>query len=399
MDHDFSNARYRRRGGTTTTSTGSWDWKRYYSNGNLRDKGDWTWNLVTGYHKSEMWDYPTKDFKKISATGGIVNTPMRSVIEYASLPAYAVQEHAVYADDNGWTNGRGVFGVQCPSHTLTIPQSYIDKAITSAFANVTITESDTLLWLGEMRESIEMFHSIGQSLLKLCRLTAAQRKAWFKGKLTVKEAQSLTLQLQYGIMPLEQQLEAWQEGLLKTLPAGRKTVRGYATYSATKDYETISPEQNWRIRHKVHEVLEANIRAGVLFDVQPPDQPEIAFFEPRAVLTTAYALARLSFVIDWFVNVGPTIAAWSPTVGTNILSSWVTIEETRTIWCTDVHEGVIDGTERSQQLSGSGTGYRQWVIKNRYPISTADRPILPSIVIDLNVSKVLSLILLLAKAK
>ena len=398
MDLDLTKMRYRTKGSSATRSTGHWSWNKFSPKGILLDSGNFSWPIVTAYEKTEMWDVSTPGFKKRSASGQVINSPMKVVHEIAKCPAYAVTEYTPHTSGLYYT-GSGTYGILVPTYKLSVPQRYIDNAITSAFSKVTITESDTLLWLGEMRESIEMFYSMGQSLLKLARLTKKQRDAYFKGKLSVKEAQSLTLQIQYGILPLEQQFQSWCDGLLKTLPPGRKTVRGFGKYEDSTTYDYVNPEQNWEIRSHVEETLEANIRAGVLFDVDPPAFPQAAFVEPRAIFTTAYALARLSFVIDWFINVGPTIAAWSPTVGTNILTAWVAVEEIHTVTCTDKQVGVKNDWEVLQNISGQTTGIRQWIIKTRYPVSLADRPIFPRITLDLNLSKIASLILLFAKAK
>lgn len=398
MNLDLTQMRYRSRGVSSTTATAYWSWAKFDKKGAKLDSGKFTWPVVTSYDKTEMWDVPTPGFKKKSANGEVINSPMKVVHETAKCPAYAVTEYTPHKSGIYYT-GNGVYGINIPMYTLSVPQRYLDAAITSAFSKVTMTESDTLLWLGEMRESIDMFLSMGQSLLKLARLTKKQRDAYLKGKLTVKEAQSLTLQIQYGIVPLEQQFAQWCDGLTKTLPAGRKTVRGFGKYEDQVSYDYANPEQNWEIRSHVEELLTANIRAGVLFDVKPPEYPLVAFVEPRAIVSTAYALARLSFVIDWFINVGPTLAAWSPTVGTNILTAWVAVEEIHTVTCSDRQVAVVNDWEVSQSMSGQTIGIRQWTVKTRYPVTLADRPILPTITLDLNLSKIASLILLFAKAK
>jgi hypothetical protein len=40
-----------------------------------------------------------------------------------------------------------------------------------------------------------------------------------------------------------------------------------------------------------------------------------------------WELTPFSFIIDWFLNVGTTIAAWTPNAGVTQLASWVTVKK------------------------------------------------------------------------
>jgi hypothetical protein len=123
------------------------------------------------------------------------------------------------------------------------------------------------------------------------------------------------------------------------------------------------------------------------------------------LLSTAWELVPYSFVVDWFLNTADFLAAWNPSVDVVPLTSWVTImseiEQTRE----------ITGYERGKVYFSNPT----WVWDSSYGTHTyrvdstpeivkttskeriprPERPLIPSLNIRLNVSKVLDLLALL----
>lgn len=210
----------------------------------------------------------------------------------------------------------------------------------------------------------------------------------------------MTLGILYGLLPLEEAFRQWQEGLTKILPKGRKTFRGFDAYNDNTTYEyQILWNRGKYSNVEVTETLNVNVRAGVLVDIDPPSETFLTILEPRSVISTAWALSRLSFVIDWFVTIGPWLASWSPTVGTKILSSWIVIETRREITAVHTMSGVAPSWATKPHYSGSGTGKVYDYEKRRVPFEPSERPYLPSLNINLNLDKLFALILLFAKAK
>lgn len=184
----------------------------------------------------------------------------------------------------------------------------------------------------------------------------------------------MTLGLLYGLVPLSEAFEQWRKGLLKILPKGRQTFRGFNTHSDSTSYSYEELIHNWKIDIFVTETIESNVRAGVLADIDPPSVSVLALLEPRAIVSTAYVLSRLSFVVDWFINVGNWLCSWSPTVGTNILSSWVVIETEQKITARNKWLPVLNDWEKSQSVSGNGTATVSLKRKLRIPVSPSNRP-------------------------
>lgn len=395
---DLIQMRHRSRGGYSTATDTKWTVTVFDPSGRQTNKyfNPGVTNLAT--YREQMWDVPTPGYKKKSREGQIVNSPMRREIYVSDTPPVVVSSNTVY-NDGGSATVDGIQPLHVPPFSLKTPQLSIDTAVTKAYANITANEQNALLWLGEFRETIDMFHSMGQSLLKLHRSTAKQRKRYIEGKLNVSEAQSLTLMLLYGLLPLSESMEQWRKGLLKHKPVGRNTARGFNTFTEIKTFSYDAGDANFKIQVTGEERLETNIRAGVLYDVEIPPFPLVTAVDVKSVVSTLYALSRLSFVLEWFINVGSTLAAWSPSFGTKELSAWVVVEEKFSIFVDNTWSPKLETHERSQSTTGNSTGSIMWTVKRRIPIDRSDLNVLPRLDINLNLDKIFALMLLFLKAK
>lgn len=395
---DLTKMRHRMRGGFSTAASTAWTVTVFDSTGRQTNKyfNPGVTDSVT--YSEQMWDIPTPGYRKKSREGKIVNSPMRREIRTSNLPPTVVDSRTVY-NDGGSATVKGIQPLHYPDFSLETSQVSIDTAITQAYANITANEQNALLWLGEFRETIDMFHSMGQSLLKLIRSTAKQRKRYLEGKLSVSEAQELTLMLLYGLLPLSSSIEQWQKGLLKHKPAGRNTARGFNTFTDSKTISYDAGDANFKIQVTGTERLETNIRAGVLYDVELPDFPVLTAVDVKSVVSTLYALSRLSFVLEWFINVGSTLTAWSPSLGTRELSAWVVVEEKFNLSFHNTWSPKLEPHEISQTTTGSSSGNVLKVVKRRIPIDRSDLNVLPRLDINLNLDKIFALMLLFLKAK
>lgn len=365
---------------------------------------------VVSRESTFMWDINTPDFKKRQAAGEIVNSPMVKETEVLKSPLVPFSG-SVKAGTTDWVTTDGYFSVSPPAFTLKADDSFFSNlrtnAITDAYANISANEGNTLLWIGEMKETISMLFDIGTAVRVLLDKTKKQRVAWAKGKLSVEEVQGLTLQLLYGILPLEQQIADFMDGLFKTKQANsRQTARGYRVKHNTSSRVTRNISQTLFNNNVsgmydmvIEESVDVTVRAGVLFDVDIDDLPWVSvILDPKAVVSTMYALTRLSFVIDWFINVGGILTAWAPSQGTNILSAWVSVEinhdvAARVIPPVNPPAGKIFIPPVSTDLTRSTT--QKW----REPISRADLPVLPRLDINLDWEKLAAMVLLFAKIK
>lgn len=361
-----------------------------------------------------MYDVVIPQFFKRSQAGEIFNNPMYRIDQTQETPYLSINSKWYSRYDDGWpTYLKGDWANYIPDFTLTEDLSIKDRAITQAYSNISANEGNTLLWLGEAKETVKMLGDIGAALKKLHAATKKARIAWMKGHLSVEGQQQLTLALLYGILPLEQQIADFTEGLFRTKDhQSRHTARGFRVASdSLSDQKVFTREIIGYGSPRFYEVttwnetVEITARAGVLYEIDISDVPFMAMIlDPKSVVSTAYALARLSFVIDWFINVGSTLAAWSPSMGVVERSAWITLEVTRVMagntLVTMTHAGKPD-LKDDEKLSVSGsssfnrTRYEKW----RVPISRADLALLPRLDLNLDLEKIAALVLLFAKIK
>lgn len=359
--------------------------------------------MVTSITRESIYDVVIKDFHRRQAAGEIFNNRMVKTHSVSRTPLTPYSVLATFS--NGSQEWSGTTPYQQPAFKLQPKiEPLVNQALTAAYAGVSANQQNALLWFGELRESISMFKDIGMSLAALVKKTEKQRLKWLKGKLTVKEQQSLTLGLLYGILPLEEQIASFLDGLfnLKTGET-RETSRGFAVRTDTATHDYIHDQQSLNYaRARATETIEVKVRAGVLYDVDTSEIPYLAVMaDPKQVISTAYALARLSFVIDWFINVGNTMKAWAPSAGTKELASWYTVEVTQEIVGTHTIMAVDTATPQYSSVSASGSSSfgRTEYTKYRVPAGRSDLAIFPRISLNLDLDKIFALILLFAKVK
>lgn len=356
--------------------------------------------VVTSEHSTSMYDVVVENYKERSANGEVFFNRMYKETREFLYPLLTV----TYNDPSNSFTGKLQYPVPPAKLNPFATNKYdylIDNAITDAYANASSQEDNVLLWLGELRECFNMLVDIGGKIVRLYQMTARQRKLWAKGLLSVEQAQSLTLQLLYGILPIEQQITAFLEGLMKIRAAGRFSARGYQqtvdTVSDTFIYRgDLSYDGAVRSRYRLdmQEDVSINVRATVLCDFQPEKAPFLSvLLDPRSIVETAYALARLSFVVDWFINAGNTLKAWTPSAGVSVLGACYTVEVKHT------YSGEYSGLNIPYFYNCSG-GFREIrTYKWRQPITRAYLKVIPPVNFNLNVDKLNALILLFAKSK
>lgn len=392
---------------TTKNSFTYYGWA--YPPGSTVNVDSWAKDVVVSSYKESFYDVVIPRFFERSRKGEIFNNAMYKIITETDTPLITVteQNRSHYDAKKGFSGSiikREVAPYLPPFKFSGDHLNVANQAVTQAYAGISANEGNTLLWLGEFKESLTMFRDVGARIKILAEQTAKQRKKWAKGKLTIPEQQKLTLALVFGILPLEQSIADFMDGLFRTKDnESRNTSRGFMVSTNTRSdkYVNTKPTNSADIVEHSDwtEHLEITARAGVLYEIDYTDVPWISvILDPKSVISTAYALARMSFVIDWFINVGNTLAAWSPSMGTKPLSAWVTVEVTRTITGTSVFKHRLRPTD-SWAVSGQGNFLRYSYEKWRVPVDRSDLAIFPRLTLDLDLEKIALLVLLFLKVK
>jgi len=141
-----------------------------------------------------------------------------------------------------------------------------------------------------------------------------------------------------------------------------------------------------------------SVRAGVLTDILCVNA--LNLFGLDSLAEAAWDLIPFSFIVDWFVDIGTFIAAWTPEMGLKPLASWYTV-------ITDVTKERNIGPWSGRVVKSGSSSYRnqnltrfyqakkteQTITKSRVP--DPRRSNIPTVNINISDAKLLDLALIL----
>jgi len=295
------------------------------------------------YGTSAMSDIVTPDYKSRSARGDIINNPMTSeVIEYTSSPlGYARIAQvgkrvdgtlwgAVYSGDSAMTDEalQPLYTGFGESYWASENQSLVDFAVTQAHANASSSELSVLMVAAEANKSVASMAQISLRAFKIFKAIKKLDLKYLKKQISRDELMDRYMEMRYALRPLLIDAKGLQNALIVSEHYGslRQTARGFASKSWSYSDEvtalgaggeTITVARSWSATTEV--------RAGVLCDIETS---RTSVWGLDQWIETAWEIVPFSFILDWFVNVGDTIAAWTPSAGIRERASWASVETT-----------------------------------------------------------------------
>jgi hypothetical protein len=162
-----------------------------------------------------------------------------------------------------------------------------------------------------------------------------------------------------------------------------------STYFGDRRYG-YTLEESWQ--HLV------NVRAGVLTQLEQYNALNTwGLLQP---VESWWELVPFSFVIDWFINVGDTLASWTPHYGLKALASWYTVEDIvyqsrRAVnpwWQPASNTSVREHLDWKYWFSTAHV-WRRIITKTRVP--NPNRAITPTFTVRLNSFKFIDLVIIL----
>lgn len=334
--------------------------------------------------KRTMRDVVTTPFR---AGRVITNSPMEQTIETrTSSLLVGSQTHS----NPGATSAASIVGsYSLGSYDSTFDtynaglssarESLIQQACTQALANVHKPEVFGLVALKEMRETVKgLIRPLTGALNFLARNAPGRRvgkRLTTKNvRWSAKQIADQHLSIVFGLMPFISDVQ----GTLKALESvdvlsRRYTARGYGSatdsnvmqstsiaYEDASTRETVvrTYENKVTVTVRAYQLYEAQLKLDALMGLRPQDVP-----------LAIWQTATLSFVADWFVNVGQFISALTPREGVSYLASGYVID---TVYANSVM--VKDTIVRKGSAHGwtggwSGTQARVIQTKSRVPES------------------------------
>lgn len=293
-------------------------------------------------------DAVTKDFLGKIAKGHIINNPFYSRKLTVTRPApctFDLVYRSTYAYNcsNGhpqqvhYTHGKeygtrafpdpGLHDMEELPQLLELRSDVINQAVTQAHANVDPSELLALASAAEGGKTVNSMLSIYSRLRKILRRLRRLQFSAVARELSASELQDRYMELRYAIRPLVYDAVGLAKALSSERGFVRKTYRGYAEdgFSISGTGGSYPLCFGIDINYDLEASVTVSCNAGVLCDVALND---VTVFGVDQIANTLWELAPFSFIVDWFVNVGDTIAANSPHAGVNQRASWATVKTT-----------------------------------------------------------------------
>lgn len=316
------------------------------------DPTDWV-----SYNKSEvMHDVVTPRYAARSAEGQIINSPMdRTTIITRDNPAsyssrFAEEKWNTSCNPSKWCEYETAYEwVDKPSSYFLpgglndLPElpayddtAICDLALTNAWSSVDLSEVQGLVTVAESGKTVASLISMAGRFIKIIKMIKRLDSKGLLYEFTPSQLSDRYMELRYAIRPLMYDCVNLSNALQTEAveKPTRRTFRGWEMYS-DEDYE-----ESFTWAHFTHELgdiyykeklaktwnRQVDVRAGVLCQVEALNA--LSIYGLTQPVEAIWELIPFSFVVDWFFNVGKTIAAWSPEYGTKALASWYVVNTT-----------------------------------------------------------------------
>lgn len=281
----------------------------------------------------------------------------------------------------------------------------VSTAVTEAYSNVGKSDAESLVSLGELRETLaflaspiravkslterfnryydllkrdrevyerrlKLFNQLPERLRKNRDKPELPKRQLKLGKLEASDISSLWLAYRYGLMPLvydiQDHLKAFSN--LGKKPPERQTARGKnerkVTYTAPPDLSS-SEGSNYGVNRTTDFIIRA--RAGVLYVPRIEGIPEKFGLGLDRLPSALWEWVPLSFVADWFLNMSEFIDAMSAHLrAKEVLGAWVTTTVEYS------HQSDFFFTPKFGGVSGSGSYTQFCTLKRRRSVTLAD---------------------------
>lgn len=321
----------------------------------------------------------------------LVNTERSAANISATTPAY------LYA---GKTCTYSAFGDLCGYYEnsssilaslLSVSAADQDRAVGVALVNAYAKMNSASLMSGEILADLDQTVSMLRRPMKgaidlVARMAKSKQRHLGKTAASAQRATANTwLEYRYGWKPLLMDADTIVGGATKMAASHKKRLVARASESqelnSTKSFSADGGGTTW-LKASGSCTLRNSVQAhaGCLYEVvnRTTSEQLLAFFglRPRDVPATLWEITPYSFVVDWFVNVGPWIQAITPVPGINVLGTWVTVKNMKTITATcSSFQLLADGAWRNASGSGESSTTTQ-TVKRACNLPMASTPVL-----------------------
>lgn len=307
------------------------------SNGNNVYKDIRTVDVNTMYDVTWCRDLVVKDYKKRVEKGEIFNNPYHRIRTFYKTEPADIRYRTSYRSNPyndiwthyGFVDSQSFLGLASDRNSyISLPDVDITRlrelAVTDAWSRVSGSEAALLVSLGELGETLR---GIADVVKRFANLAVYLRKMEIKKMakaLSPKQWSNYYMEWRYMWRPLIQEIQSYKNAFEVDQKFDRFTFRGHRE-DMRQNSDTLVVQKSDFDRHiRRTGYVNVVVRAGVL------TQMELDLWALLGVLdfpSAVWDLVPLSFVWDWFFNIGKTISSLTVNPRINILASWVTISK------------------------------------------------------------------------
>lgn len=253
-------------------------------------------NYTTSYNVSSYVGWNVPGFNKLMSQGSIIPMTPWNQESRSGYVESSSWNYTTTANGHQWCDAgrpiRDEWIITREQLLAHVPDTY-DQYVNEAAAKIYTQSFDALTSLAEMKQTLRLFTSLAKRLAKL---------EWPRNWRSVS---CEWLQYRYGWRVFVYELQ----DLINVLTDFDETRTrfseraGYTETSTIQDY-LRTPYGHFAIGGTTDDVVTVSMRGAVVADIEIPKFS----FNP---LLTGWEKIPFSFVLDWFINVGKTLAAIS----------------------------------------------------------------------------------------
>lgn len=281
-------------------------------------------------------------------------------------------------------------------------------AVAKAWSNVDESELLAYATIGELPETMKWLTSLYRRFIKLLLVFKTKKSKLLKdpkrqrksggNNPDVKSGSNepdlldMWMEIRYAVRPLMFEMEQLITALRKQKSPPRQTARGFHEVTETIRHNDVLTFQNaYRVTRQGVTKRESDYRAGVLYSIDLATPDFITTFGLDHPLEAVWELTRLSFALDWFINVGDVLSAHTWSANLTPLGSFVkeTHLYTTDVSFSNVHRDTAALWAIVSNVSTPGTLRATHRIVRR--ISSPHIPMFPSVKIKLDWAKIVDL--------
>lgn len=275
-----------------------------------------------------------------------------------------------------------------------VDESIVNSVVTASVAGVREAIWDALTFIGEFEQTVDLFRTQHRRLndftdwlIRKTKNVARKRKLRNRRDLLRLFAE-LWLEYSFGWVPLMMDLENALEAFTRKVN-GMELLEGKSSQSVSLDDSEVLTTNNASNTVTTTNILTGNrIYRGHAYGTAEGGRQRISF-DP---LTSTWELMPWSFVIDYFLDVGSWLQAYSPFSGAKVLGSMCSIKDVYTM------EQEVGITYFNTQ-TGSFSGVKTIVEVKHYTRFPAEPGALPSWNPRLTPKRIVNLVALVIQGK